>query len=67
MRRDLALFELFYSSGLRLSELTGLNQDSINVSEGHVHVLGKGQKERIVPVGSKALERFNHGCMCGHS
>lgn len=60
MYRDLALFELFYNSGLRLSELTGLNLDHINMQEGHVQVWGKGQKARVVPVGGKALERLEH-------
>ncbi|KAK3582323.1 hypothetical protein CHS0354_023864 [Potamilus streckersoni] len=53
--RDLAMLELFYSSGLRLSELIGLVDKSINFSQGLVTLLGKGKKSRIVPVGSKAL------------
>ncbi len=53
--RDKAFLELFYASGLRLSELTGLNWDSLDLSLGLVRVLGKGGKERIVPVGRKAL------------
>ena len=54
--RDRAVMELFYSSGLRLSELTGLNTGDIDLGDGSVRVLGKGGKERIVPVGSKASE-----------
>lgn len=54
--RDLSIFELMYSSGLRLSELAGLNLDSVDHHSGEVRVLGKGSKERILPVGSKALE-----------
>ena len=48
-RRDRAILELFYASGLRLSELVGLDVDDINLSSRVVRVLGKGQKERIVP------------------
>ena len=53
--RDLALLELFYSSGLRLSELTGLRIADLDLEAGQVRVLGKGQKERIVPVGRAAV------------
>ena len=52
--RDLAMLELFYSSGIRLSELRGLNLGSIDLLSDQVKVLGKGRKERIVPVGSRA-------------
>lgn len=54
--RDRAILELLYSSGLRVSELSGLNAEDINVREGLVKVKGKGKKERIVPVGTKAVE-----------
>lgn len=53
--RDRAILELLYSSGLRLSELTGLNLGDLNVNDGTVRVTGKGNKDRIVPVGRKAL------------
>lgn len=53
--RDKAILELLYSSGLRVSEMTGLDVDSIDLSGGMVKVLGKGRKERMVPVGGKAL------------
>lgn len=53
--RDKAMFELLYASGLRLTELTQLNLDSIDVQEGLVRVLGKSNKERIIPVGDAAL------------
>ena len=49
-RRDRAILELFYASGLRLSELVGLDLDDVNLSGRMVRVLGKGRKERIVPV-----------------
>jgi integrase/recombinase XerC len=52
--RDKAILELFYSSGLRLSELTGLALDGINLADSTVRVTGKGAKTRIVPVGSHA-------------
>jgi integrase/recombinase XerC len=54
VKRDLALFELLYASGLRVSELTGLNIADIDRNEMMLRVLGKGNKERIVPFGSKA-------------
>jgi len=54
--RDRAILELFYSSGLRLSELTGLAPEDINFSDATVRVTGKGSKTRIVPVGSHAVQ-----------
>ena len=54
--RDRAMLELFYSSGLRLSELTGLNLGSVDLEAGLVRVLGKGRRERTVPVGRLARE-----------
>jgi len=57
--RDRAILELFYSSGLRLSELADLKLDSLDQNNGTVKVLGKGNKERVVPVGEKALEAIN--------
>jgi len=55
-KRDHALFELAYSSGLRLSELAGLDVDRVDLVTGEVRVWGKGAKERIVPVGAAARE-----------
>ena len=54
--RDRAVLELLYSSGLRVSELTALDIGELDLSAGMVRVTGKGGKERIVPVGSRALE-----------
>jgi integrase/recombinase XerC len=54
--RDAAVLELFYSSGLRLSELVGLDIGHLDPFSESVRVLGKGKKERIVPVGAPALE-----------
>jgi integrase/recombinase XerC len=54
--RDRAIMELLYSSGLRLAELVGLDVDSLQLAEGMVRVLGKGNKTRIVPVGSVAVD-----------
>ncbi|MEO7727590.1 MAG: tyrosine recombinase XerC [Burkholderiales bacterium] len=53
--RDKAIFELFYSSGLRLSELTSLAPGDVNYGDATVRVTGKGAKTRVVPVGSQAL------------
>jgi integrase/recombinase XerC len=58
-RRDQAILELFYSSGLRLSELTGLNCEQLDIADGLVQVLGKGSKTRVLPVGSKAREALS--------
>ncbi len=53
--RDRAMFELFYSSGLRLAELAGLDLGDVNLQSGEAQVTGKGRKTRIVPVGHQAL------------
>lgn len=53
--RDHAMMELFYSSGLRLAELIALDRVDMDLNEGIVRVVGKGDKERILPVGSKAI------------
>jgi integrase/recombinase XerC len=54
--RDRAMMELFYSSGLRVSELCALRWGDLDLAGGEVRVLGKGRKTRIVPVGRQALE-----------
>ena len=54
MRRDRAIMEMLYASGLRVSELAGLDLRSVSLGDGMVLVRGKGRKERIVPFGSKA-------------
>jgi integrase/recombinase XerC len=53
--RDLVILELFYSSGLRLSELVNANISDFDFNDGLLRVMGKGKKTRIVPVGSKAI------------
>jgi site-specific recombinase XerD len=53
--RDAAILEMFYSTGVRISELAGMNVDDVDVYTETVRVLGKGRKERLCPVGSHAL------------
>jgi integrase/recombinase XerC len=57
--RDRAILELLYASGLRVSELVGLDLRSVNFGDGMVLVRGKGNKERIVPFGSKARQALD--------
>lgn len=54
--RDKAMLELLYATGLRVSELVSLNVDDVDTSAGYVRCLGKGSKERIVPVGHQAMK-----------
>ena len=54
--RDLCMFELMYSSGLRLAELANLDLETVDLRSGEVRVVGKGGKERLLPVGKKAVE-----------
>jgi integrase/recombinase XerC len=70
--RDRAILELLYSSGLRVGELVGLNLDQLDLDLGIMKVMGKGRKERIVPVGMKAIEALNaylegRGVLAGES
>lgn len=55
-KRDHAIIELFYASGMRVSELANLKVENINLDVGYVRCIGKGQKERLIPVGRKAKE-----------
>ncbi len=55
-KRNLAIFETFYSTGMRISEIHGLDMEHIDFSGGLIRVLGKGKKERLAPVGKKALD-----------
>ena len=57
--RDRAILEVLYSCGLRVSELTGLNLDSVDLELGIIRVMGKGSRERVVPVGSKAIKALS--------
>jgi integrase/recombinase XerC len=57
--RDFAMLELMYSSGLRLSELVGVDEDDIDFNERIVRVTGKGAKTRVLPVGDKAISALN--------
>jgi integrase/recombinase XerC len=54
--RDRSILEILYSSGLRVSEVVSLNVEDVNIREGLIKVKGKGKKERIVPIGKKALD-----------
>ena len=54
--RDCAMLELLYATGLRVSELVGLKVLNINLEAGYVRTLGKGSKERLVPMGEKAIQ-----------
>jgi len=58
--RDKAMLELLYAAGLRVSELTQLPLSNVNVEAGYVIVLGKGGKQRIVPMGQEALHWLSH-------
>jgi integrase/recombinase XerC len=58
--RDRAIMETFYSSGLRISELVGLNIEDLDEFSEALRIRGKGKKERLVPLGSKAIEANQH-------
>lgn len=57
--RDRAVFELLYAAGIRLSELTALDVDKVDLKFQYVRVFGKGRKERIVPIGEYAVEALS--------
>jgi integrase/recombinase XerC len=59
MLRDRAVLETLYSTGIRASELIGMNRDDIDRSDNLVRIRGKGRKERVVPIGHKALDAID--------
>lgn len=58
--RDAAMIELMYASGLRVTELVTLTMNQIDLELGYIRIMGKGSKERIVPIGDEALEKIRH-------
>ncbi len=58
--RDRCMLEVLYASGLRVSELVGLKLDEISLRQGVVRIMGKGSKERLVPLGEQALDWLEH-------
>jgi integrase/recombinase XerD len=54
--RDQAILELFYATGVRVSELVGLRLDDVRLEVGYLRCMGKGRKERVVPIGARAVE-----------
>ncbi len=63
--RDRAFLELFYSSGLRVTELCSLELHCINLEDAYLRTIGKGSKERLVPIGSSALEAIKNYLAAG--
>lgn len=61
--RDNAILELFYASGMRVSELAGLRLENINLDVGYVRCTGKGRKERIIPIGKRARAAIEKYCL----
>ena len=55
-KRNLAMFETFYSTGMRISEIHGLEMNDVDFKSQMIRVFGKGSKERVVPVGKRALD-----------
>jgi len=66
-QRDRAMLELMYATGLRVSELVNLELSSINLNQGVVRVIGKGNKERLVPIGDEAHESLKNYLSAGRS
>ena len=62
---DRAILELAYASGLRLAELRGVRLEQLHLEAGFINVIGKGNKERVVPVGRKAVEAINRYLAAG--
>ena len=63
--RDQAILELAYASGLRLAELKGVRLEQLHLDAGFINIIGKGNKERVVPVGRKAVEAINRYLTAG--
>ena len=57
--RDRAMLELFYASGLRVSELAGLQLADLHTDDGYIRVIGKGRKERVIPVAGESIRLLN--------
>ena len=60
--RDHAILELFYASGMRVSELVGLRVENANLEVGYVRCIGKGRKERVIPIGQRSREAIKKYC-----
>jgi integrase/recombinase XerD len=60
--RDLAIVELFYASGMRVSELASLKVENLNFDVGYVRCLGKGRKERVIPIGKQSRDAVRKYC-----
>ncbi len=60
--RDYAILELFYASGMRVSELSELKVENVNLQVGYVRCLGKGRKERVIPIGVRSREAVKKYC-----
>lgn len=60
VHQERAILELFYSTGIRLSELVNLNVNDVDVRKSQITVLGKGNKQRVIPIGGKAVEAYNN-------
>ncbi|MCB9772062.1 MAG: site-specific tyrosine recombinase XerD [Candidatus Omnitrophica bacterium] len=60
--RDHAILELFYASGMRVSELIGLKVENVNFEVGYVRCLGKGRKERVIPIGKRSRDAIQKYC-----
>jgi integrase/recombinase XerD len=63
--RDLAMIEVLYATGLRVSELVNLKVSNINLEAGYLRTMGKGSKERMVPIGDKAREAIKNYTLLG--
>lgn len=66
-KRDAAILELLYATGLRASELVNLTLDHVNTTDGYLRIYGKGGKERLVPMGEMASAQLNDYLQCGRA